>query len=95
MPRAKKGQQKVHILKKTKVLCPSRSYYSTYTHYFFNLNYRRLCFDLNSNIPPIYFGCCGQGILKKAVSNPSLAKLDNMSEVGGAVSEAGGTISEV
>jgi hypothetical protein len=35
-----------------------------------------------------------QGILKKAVSNPSLAKLDGMSEVG-AVSEAGGTISEV
>lgn len=34
-----------------------------------------------------------KGILKKAVSNPSLAKLDNMSEA--AVSEAGGTISEV
>jgi hypothetical protein len=38
--------------------------------------------------------CAEQGILKKAISNPSLAKLDNMSEVG-AVSEAGGTISEV
>jgi hypothetical protein len=39
-------------------------------------------------------GLSVQGILKKAVSNPSLAKLDGMSEVG-AVSEAGGTISEV
>ena len=28
MPRAKKDQQKVPILKKTTVLCPSRSYYS-------------------------------------------------------------------
>ena len=27
MPRAKKGQQKVPILKKTTGLCPSRSYY--------------------------------------------------------------------
>ena len=28
MPKAKKGQQKVHILEKTTVLCPSRRYYS-------------------------------------------------------------------
>ena len=29
MPRARKGQQKALILKKTTELCPSRSYYST------------------------------------------------------------------
>ena len=28
MPRARKGQQKVTVLKKTTGLCPSRSYYS-------------------------------------------------------------------
>ena len=36
-----------------------------------------------------------QGILKKASSNPSLNKLEAGSEMGGPISEAGGTISEV
>jgi hypothetical protein len=53
---------------------------------------RLLC--IYSESKPVLLGRSVQGILKKAVSNPSLAKLDGMSEVG-AVSEAGGTISEV